>query len=87
MNKEIAACIPQKQMKTVVVANNVPVKTVRLMLTFSAPTTGTTPIDASVCFTPEFRLLGKPRKLATRKAFKGEITRFRASNTAFIEVA
>lgn len=87
LKEEIAAYKPQERMEIVVFDSNLPVKSVRLMLAFAAPTDATTKIDASVNFTMKYGLFGKLLKLAARKEFRGDITRLLQSNKVFNEAA
>lgn len=76
-----------ERMEIVVFDSNLPVRTVRLRLTFQAPTAATTRIAAEVDFTMKFGLLGRVMKLAARKAFRGDITRLLQANKDFNEAA
>lgn len=80
-------CRAQELMEIVVFDSNLPVKTVRLMLTFSAPGATTTRIDAKVNFTMKYGLLGRILKLVARKEFLGDITRLLNGNKLFNEHA
>ena len=72
-------------MEIVVYDSNLPVKTVRLRLTFVAPTATTTRITAEVDFAMKFGLLGRLMKLVGSKAFRDDITRLLQGNKAFNE--
>jgi hypothetical protein len=74
-----------ERMEIVVFDSNLPVKTVRLRLTFLAPTAATTQITAEVDFTMKFGLLGRVLKLGAIKAFRGDITRLLQGNKLFNE--
>ena len=87
LHEEIAAYRAQELMEIVVFDSNLPVKTVRLMLTFSAPSATTIRIDAKVNFTMKYGLLGRILKLAARKEFLGDITRLLNGNKLFNEHA
>ncbi len=87
LHEEIGAYRPQEQMEIVVFESNLPVKTVRLMLTFSTPTASTTRINASVNFTMKYGVVGRLLKLVARKEFRGDIMRLLNSNKEFNEAA
>lgn len=74
-------------MEITVTDSNLPVKTVRLQLTFSAPTPLTTKIMAKVDFTMKYGPLGRLMKIPARKEFRGDISRLLQGNKAFNEAA
>lgn len=85
--EEIGDYRRQEVMEIVVFGTDLPVKTVRMRLGFSAPTARTTKITASVDFTMKFGLLGRLMKIPARKGFRGDVTRLLQSNKAFNEAA
>jgi hypothetical protein len=72
-------------MEISVIGSNLPVKSVRLLLTFASPTTQTTQINAEVDFTMKFGLLGRLMKIPARKEFSGDINRLLNGNKMFNE--
>lgn len=87
LHEEIGAYRAQEHMEIVVFDSNLPIKTLRLLLTFSTPTANTTRLNAAVNFTMKYGVLGRVLKLAARKGFRGDITRLLNSNKEFNEAA
>ena len=85
--EQIACYKSQELMEIVVFDTDLPVRTVRLMLTFSAPSPDTTKIDAKVNFVMKFGILGRVMKIMAKKEFNGDITRLLRSNKEFNELA
>lgn len=85
LKEEIGAYHPMERMEIVVFDSNLPVKAVRLMLTFSAPTAATTKISATVDFTMKYGWLGRLMKIPARKEFRGDITRLLQGNKSYLE--
>lgn len=85
--EEITDYREQEKMEISVYDSNLPVKSIRLLLTFSAPTATTTQITASVDFTMKFGLLGRLMKIPARKEFTGDISRLLQGNKLFNEAA
>ena len=83
--EEIASYKPQERMEIVVFDPNLPVKSVRLMLSFTAPTARTTGIDPTANFTMKYGPIGKLLKLVARKEVPGDITRLLQSDKVFSE--
>ncbi len=85
LHEEIGAYRKLEQIEIVVFETNLPVKSLKLMLTFNAPSAETTRIDASVNFTLKFGPLGRILKLFALKEFRADIARLLSANKAFNE--
>jgi hypothetical protein len=87
LREELVEYVPMKKMIIRVFDSNLPVRDVRLALTFASSGATGTRIDAAMDYTMKYGLVGRVMKIAARKSFVGDITRLLQANKTYVEVA
>lgn len=87
LKEQIGDYIAQELMEVLVFDTDLPVKTVQLRFSFSAPSASATKIDVTGNFTMKFGVLGKLLKIVARKGLRADVARLLQSNKTFNEAA